>query len=150
MLDSSHALIGASIAKLVPNPYLGIPLSLLSHVLGDYVPHWDFNTRKVKRSKLTLIALSLTDAFIGFFLGYLLFKSSVDPIYLFIMMFTAQLPDWLEAPYHVFDWRFFPFTQIKHFQSVHHNKLSFPLGLIIPVLLTIFVVILSLSLSASG
>lgn len=144
MLDSSHALIGASIAKLVPNPYLGLPLSLLSHVLADYVPHWDFNTRKVKRSKLTLIALSLTDAFIGFSLGYLLFKSSVNPVYLFTMMFTAQLPDWLEAPYHVFDWKFFPFNYIKHFQSVHHHKLDLPWGLIIQILVTAFLAILSL------
>jgi hypothetical protein len=144
MLNSSHALIGASIAKLIPNPYLGLPLSLLSHVLADYVPHWDFNTRKVKRSKLVLIALSLTDAFIGFSLGYFLFKTHVNPTYLLIMIFTAQLPDWLEAPYHVFDWRFSPFTNIKHFQSVHHNKLSLPWGLIIQILVATFMVILSL------
>lgn len=144
MLNSSHALIGASIAKLIPNPYFGLPLSLLSHVLADYVPHWDFNTRKVKRSKLVLITLSLTDAFIGFSLGYFFFKSHIDLTYLFIMMFTAQLPDWLEAPYHVFDWRFFPFTNIKHFQSVHHNKLGLPWGLIIQILVAAFMVILSL------
>jgi hypothetical protein len=144
MLNFSHSLIGASIAKLVPNPYIGLPLSLLSHVLGDYVPHWDFNTRESKRPKLALIALSLTDAFIGFSLGYLIFRSSVNPTYLFAMMFTAQLPDWLEAPYHVFDWKFFPFSYIKHFQSVHHNKLNLPWGLIIQILVTTLVVILSL------
>ena len=144
MLDASHALIGASLAKLIPNPYIGYPLSLLSHVIGDYVPHWDFNTRKTKRSKLALIALSLTDAFIGFSLGYLLFRSSVEPIYLFTMMLTAQLPDWLEAPYHVFDWRFPPFSNIKSFQSFHHRKLGLPWGLVIQVLIAAALVTLAL------
>ena len=54
MLDASHALIGASLAKLIPNPYIGYPLSLVSHVAADYFPHWDFSTRKVKRSKLKI------------------------------------------------------------------------------------------------
>lgn len=144
MLDASHALIGASIAKLVPNPYIGYPLSFLSHILADYVPHWDLNTRKAKRSKLTLISFSLLDAAIGFSTGWLIFKSTVDPIYLLSMMFAAQLPDWLEAPYHVFDWKFWPFTYIKNFQSVHHNKLGLPWGLVIQIVVVVILITLAL------
>ena len=149
MLDASHALIGASIARLVPNPYLGYPLSFLSHILADYTPHWDLSTRKTKRSKLALISLSLFDASIGFTLGWLLFSSSVNPTYLFSMMFTAQLLDWLEAPYHVFDWRFFPFAYIKNFQSVHHQKLGLPWGLIIQLFTVITLVTLALRIPLS-
>lgn len=144
MLDASHALIGASLAKLIPNPYLGYPLSFLSHILADYFPHWDLSTRKTKRSKLALISLSLTDATIGFTLGWLLFKSSVKPTYLFSMMFTSQLLDWFEAPYHVFDWHFFPFSNIKRFQSAHHNKLNLPWGLILQILIVGIIVTLAL------
>lgn len=144
MLDASHALIGASLAKLIPNPFIGYPLSLISHVIADYIPHWDFGGRETKHSKLILIALSLADAFIGFSLGYLIFKSSVNPTYLLTMMFTAQLPDWLEAPYHVFEWRFFPFSNIKSFQSFHHKKLNLPWGLVIQILIVITLVTLAL------
>jgi hypothetical protein len=143
MLNASHALIGASLAKLVPNPYLGLPLSLASHFLTDLIPHWDLRTRKTKRSKPKIVVYSLTDAFIGYLIGYLLFASSVPLPYLAAMMFTSQLPDWLEAPYHVFDWRFPPFSNIKKFQSKLHRKLDLPWGLVTQILILFLAICLS-------
>lgn len=140
MLDASHAIIGASLSKLIPNPYIGFPVSLASHFLADLCPHWDFMTRKTKRSKLTIIVISLTDAFIGFTLGYLIFKSTVPLWYLFSMMLTAQLPDWLEAPYHVFNFNFPPFSSIKKLQSKLHSKMDFPMGLITQVVVSLLFV----------
>jgi len=145
MLDASHALVGASLAKLIPNPYFGLPISLASHFLTDLLPHWDLRTRKTKRSKPKIVAYSLTDAFIGYFLGYLLFANSVPLPYLAAMMFVSQLPDWIEAPYHIFDWNFPPFSSIKQLQSRLHYKLDLPWGLIWQVLLVLSLVILSLS-----
>ena len=130
MLDASHALIGASLAKLIPNPALALPLNLGLHVLGDLVPHWDLRTRHVKRSKLATITLSLADAGTGYLLGWWLFRDSVPLPYLALMMFTSQLPDWLEAPYHIFDWNFPPFSSIKKLQSRLHHKLDLPWGLV--------------------
>ncbi len=142
MLEVSHTLIGASLASLIPNPYLGIPLALVSHFLADLFPHWDFNTRKVKRSKATIIAISLTDSFLGLTLGYLLF-SHLNLNYLFAMMLISQAPDWLEAPLHIFNWRFPPFTTIKAIQSKLHHKLDLPWGLIYQTLVVIIVVIIA-------
>ena len=144
MLDVSHAIIGASIAKLVPNPLLGLPLALASHFLADLVPHWDMNTRKTKRSKAKIITLSLADAFAGYLISYLLFPN-VPLLYLFIMMFTAQLPDWLEAPYHIFEWNFPPFSSIKKLQSKLHCKKDLPWGLVTQIVVVVFVVALSLA-----
>lgn len=143
MLDASHALIGASIAKTIPNPYLSIPLALATHFLADVFPHWDFRTRKTNRSKLDTIVISLSDAGVGFILGFILFGSQVDILYLFTLMFIAQLPDWLEAPYHIFNWRFFPFTHIKKLQSKWHNKLGLPWGLIYQVAIVTLIVTLA-------
>ncbi|MEA3355552.1 MAG: hypothetical protein U9Q63_03655 [Patescibacteria group bacterium] len=144
MLDTSHAIIGASIAKLIPNPYLGFPLSFLSHFLADLCPHWDYGGRKNnERPKSKLIAIALTDAFIGFSLGYLIFSSNVPTWYLLSMMFTAQLPDWLEAPYHIFDFNFPPFSSIKKLQSKLHNKMDFPQGLILQILVVLFFVLIA-------
>ena len=145
MLDASHAIIGASIAKLVPNPYLGLPLNLILHFVFDITPHWDLRTRKTTRSKLNVIVLSLTDAFIGFSIGYLLFNQHIPLPYLFLSMFIAQLPDWLEAPYHIFDWNFPPFSSIKKLQSRFHHKLDLPWGLIIQISIVVFFVALGLT-----
>lgn len=130
MLAASHALLGASLARLLPDPWLALPLNLAGHFLADLVPHWDMRTRHTPRSKTAVIILSLADAAAGFFAGWLIFGRLVPPPYLFIMMFVAQLPDWLEAPYHIFDWNFAPFSSIKHLQSRLHRKLGLPWGLI--------------------
>ena len=144
MLAASHVLIGASLASLMPNPVAGLPLALGLHFLGDLLPHWDLRTRHVTRSKLKTIILSLTDVGIGFFIGWWLFGKTVPVPYLIAMMFTAQLPDWLEAPYHIFDWNFPPFSSIKKLQSRLHHKLDLPWGLVWQVL--IVAVFLSFSL----
>ena len=136
MLAASHALLGASVAKLIPNPYLGLPLMVGLHFLGDLLPHWDFNTRKTSRSKFKTIIISLSDAF-RLFLGYWLFSPTVPLGYLFLAMFISQLPDWIEAPYHIFDWNFPPFSSIKHLQSRLHSKLDLPWGLIWQILVVI-------------
>ena len=144
MLDASHAVIGASLAKLVPNPVLGLPLALALHFAGDLVPHWDFRTRHVTRSKLKTIVLSLSDAGVGYALGWWLFGGSVPLPYLALMMFVSQLPDWIEAPYHIFDWNFPPFSSIKKLQSRLHRKLDLPWGLVWQTLIVIFFVVISL------
>ena len=144
MLAVSHALIGASIAKLVPNPIIGIPLSLASHFLGDLTPHWDMRTRKTTRSIKQVVFLSLTDAFIGYALGFWLFYPEVAPIYLMAMMFAAQFPDWLEAPLHVFSWNFPPFSSIKRLQSKLHSKMDLPWGLVIQLAIALAFVLITL------
>lgn len=100
------------------------------HFLADIFPHWDFRTRKSNHSKLQIIAISLSDAGLGYLLGYWFFSPLVPLNYLLTAMFISQLPDWLEAPYHIFNWNFPPFSSIKHFQSRLHYKLGLPWGLI--------------------
>lgn len=43
MLYTPHFLVGAAILKYVPNPAIGLPLALISHVVLDLVPHNDFD-----------------------------------------------------------------------------------------------------------
>jgi hypothetical protein len=51
MLLTPHTIVGIAIATNIPNPYIAVILSFLSHFLGDKVPHWDFysNTKKEER-----------------------------------------------------------------------------------------------------
>jgi len=130
MLALSHALTGALIASKT-TPVVGYSLAIISHPLLDLFPHWDFNTRcNDDRSVIKTIALSLADASIGFGLGILLYNSQVPLDQLLTTMFLAQLPDWLEAPYHVFKWKFPPFTWVKKFQHMMHWKLQAPWGIL--------------------
>jgi len=143
MLHASHALIAASVAKLIPDPIIGLPLSIVLHFLGDLFPHWDFRTRKTKRSKLNIIFISLSDAFIGYTLGFLIFRSFVPLPYLFAIMIIGQLPDWLEAPYHIFDFNFPPFSSVKKLQSKLHNKQNLPWGLINQIIVVLVFILIA-------
>lgn len=133
MLAASHALAGAAIAAASPTPTVGFIIALLSHPLLDFIPHWDLHTRYTRRSRFNLIALSLTDAALGILPGIWLFGHLVPWPQLLLTMLLAQVPDWLEAPYHLFDWRFPPFSTIKHLQHLWHHKLRLPWGLIIQI-----------------
>ena len=128
MLAASHAIAGAIIASKAATPEIGVGLALLSHPLLDLFPHWDFSTRSTKKRKLKIIIISLADAFVGFAIGLLAFAGQVDWKILMITMLAAQLPDWLEAPLHVFEWRFPPFSTIKKAQHFWHTKMDWPWG----------------------
>ena len=98
MTATAHALIGASIAAKVANPYLAIPLAILSHFLLDLVPHWDEGTNHREKSLAKIKLEATLDVLLGFTLAFLIFRNFIDPVYLFVMVIAAQLPDWLEAP----------------------------------------------------
>lgn len=130
MLAATHAVVGAIIAKSAATPEVGYLAALISHPLLDLFPHWDLKTRDLTKTKWQILWTSLLDAAIGFTIGFLLFGRSVNPLVLALTMFIAQLPDWLEAPLHIFNWRFPPFTTVKKLQHYWHTKLAFPLGII--------------------
>jgi hypothetical protein len=144
MLAATHAIAGAALLKISPNPFSGYLLALLSHPILDFIPHWDMKTRHVIRPKKFIIFYSMVDASIGFFLGFLLFSNSIPPMQLALAMFLAQLPDWLEAPYSVLDFKFPPFSWIKSFQHRVHNKLAFPNGLLTQFILIFLLLLLSI------
>lgn len=51
MILSSHAIIGAAIARALPtHPILAFFLGLLSHLLLDKIPHWQYPLGSVDRS----------------------------------------------------------------------------------------------------
>lgn len=143
MLAVTHAITGAAIAKIFPNPAIGYFFAFLSHPVLDYIPHWDLKTRQSRHSLPKIIIYSLLDAFLGFFIGYLLFKPYLPALTIFISIFLAQLLDWLEAPYTVFKWKFPPFSLVKEFQHQIHNKLAFPEGLYTQFIVIFFLLMLS-------
>lgn len=143
MLVTTHSITGAVIAKLTPSPVLGYAVALLSHPVLDYIPHWDLKTRFTKRPINRVILYSLLDVFAGFGLGFLLVRDTVPATQLLLTMFAAQLPDWFEAPYVVFGWKFPPFSWVKSFQHKVHHKLPFPDGLFTQLILIFSLLLIS-------
>ncbi|MFC1653273.1 hypothetical protein ACFL1M_00295 [Patescibacteria group bacterium] len=143
MLAASHAIAGAIIASAASTPEVGYLAALISHPLLDLFPHWDFNTRHNIQTKWQIIYSSLLDAGVGFAIGLALFSETTDWKVLVATMFIAQLPDWIEAPYHVFEWDFPPFSTIKRLQHFWHTKLDWPWGFIPQAAVVLFAIFLS-------
>ncbi|MBI2327346.1 hypothetical protein HYU92_03400 [Candidatus Curtissbacteria bacterium] len=135
MTATAHALIGASLAVKITNPYLGIPLAIASHYLADLIPHWDAGTNHRKKS-LTRIKIEATlDVLLGFALVFLIFRNLADPVYLFAMVISAQLPDWLEAPAWIFGFKVPPFSWLDTLGHKLQSRLQLPWGLVTQIVI---------------
>ncbi|KKS98013.1 MAG: hypothetical protein UV73_C0004G0155 [Candidatus Gottesmanbacteria bacterium GW2011_GWA2_43_14] len=118
MLYTPHFLTGAVILKYVPNPLVGLPLALLSHVVLDLTPHNDFGLRpgitlkefwkmEIRRRNIIISALLFdyllcAGVFVWLFSTYrnwwLLLGGIAgvfpDALEQFLMLFGIALPGW--------------------------------------------------------
>lgn len=122
MLSVSHALTGAFIAVKVSNPYLAIPLILLSHYLEDMVPHWDVGTGLTKGVKSPMDAFrhEIVDLALAGVLVIVMFRS--HEIIPYWGAFLGLLPDFLKAPRNFWKWEprwLAPLNRFHH--SFHHS-----------------------------
>jgi len=110
MLSIAHGLTGAFIATELPNPFLFVPTTFLSHYLEDWIPHWDVGTglSNGKRQVRTALFLELFDIVATFGLVYLFWGvGQHDPNMLMLAMtgaFVGLLPDFIEAPRNFLKW----------------------------------------------
>ncbi len=135
MLSISHAVTGAFIAVKVGNPYLAIPLIILSHYLEDAVPHWDVGTGLGKgtksskdafRHELIDLALTAVVVLVFYYSRYPLVPNLANASVLnfapYWGVFFALLPDFLEAPRNFWRWEprwLAPLNRFHH--SFHHS-----------------------------
>lgn len=126
MLSISHALTGAFIAVKVGNPYLAIPLILLSHYLEDAIPHWDAGTGLGNGSKTRQKALihGSIDLALAGILVLMFYPTTILPFNNFVTLpaiygaFFGLFPDFLEAPRNFLKYE--PFF-LKPINSFHHS-----------------------------
>jgi len=144
MTATAHALIGASIAARFTNPIIGIPLALVSHFLADLVPHWDVGTNHRQKSVFRSRVEATLDVLLGFALAFLLFGKVVQPTYLFVMIITAQLPDWLGTPFWLFDLKFPPFSWAYYVGHKIQSRMQLPWGLVTQIVTVGVIIILAL------
>lgn len=139
MTITAHILVGGAIASAVPNPYIGIPLSLVSHHLLDIIPHWDEGWGWRQKPKLRLFAESFFDLALGLGVGYLMFVQSgffglkTNLNYFLICSFFAIAADLMEAPYLFLNWKFPPFSTFYNIQHQLQGKARLPWGVLTQV-----------------
>lgn len=145
MTAAVHALSGAVLAVGIQNPVIGLPVAFASHLVLDAIPHWDFGTNWKKKTKLRLYIEATIDVLIGAAIVYFFFRNSVQPTYLWAMVLSAQLLDWLEAPAWFLNIQLAPFTWAKNIQDVIHRKLDLPWGVVTQIpLVTAAILVVSL------
>ncbi len=146
MTATGHAILGTVIAAKVGNPYLAVPLAMLSHIAADAFPHWDTATNYRRKSRFRLFSDSFLDVIISLILPLLIVKflfPTTDIIYTYAIVFVAQLFDWATAPYYFFNINLPPFTWAYNFQKIFDNRLDKPWGIINQVTILIIITLLA-------
>lgn len=138
MTSISHALIGASIAARIGNPYLAGTTALITHFVCDAIPHWDLGTNWRGRRRLITGLMAIAETIFAITATYFIFRNFVNPNVLLISIFFSLVPDWAEIPYYVM----LPnppkiFYYIYKAQNFFHSKLTHPEGIITQVLVVI-------------
>ena len=146
MTATAHAVIGTVIAAKIGNPYLAVPIALLSHIAADMIPHWDTATNIDKKGRKRVIIETFFDVLIGFLLSYVLivfiFPTTVLS-YAVLIILASQSFDWLMAPYYFFKIDLPPFNWAYHFQKKFDNELDAPWGIINQIAVLILLVVLA-------
>lgn len=130
MIATTHAVVGGVIAVASPNLAVALPLAFVSHFFMDLIPHWDLGINFNNRPKAVSVVFSAIDVLIGAMAVYFVFGSNVQAFNLWLTVFFAQFPDWLEAPNLFFGSKFAPSVVIGKIQHRLHNQLDLPWGLV--------------------
>lgn len=136
MTATGHAITGTVLAAIIPNPFIGIPVAILSHIACDAFPHWDTGTNMRKYPRRQFIIGSFVDLGISLIVPFFLITSlfpQTDLFYTYTMVISAQGMDWISAPYNFLRWNFPPFNTMHKFQKLFDNRLDKPWGIIAQV-----------------
>lgn len=101
-------MVGAAIATLIPNPLISLPLSLASHFITDYIPHWNphINTELKSAGKISTRSkiIIMADSGLALMVGTIIASHYLPDTNRFIVMlmccFLAVSPDVAEIPYY--------------------------------------------------
>lgn len=110
MLETPHVVVGIALALKFVNPWIVIPLSLISHFILDRVPHWNPHTYTEtmtnggpKHSTITLTAIDIIVSLIlGFGAAYLVLPNTMLAITIILASFASVAPDVSKYPFFLF------------------------------------------------
>ncbi len=133
MILATHAIVGATIANVIPNhPILGFSAALVSHYLLDMIPHDEYdisglidgkNKGLLKLSKKGIIHLSIigADFLIGIAFSFFFFAKNDVRLYATILgILGGVLPDFLQLMYLKFKNQ--PWKSFQNLHDFFHAK----------------------------
>ena len=104
-----------------------------------------------REKSLAKIKLEATlDVLLGFTLAFLIFRNFIDPVYLFVMVIAAQLPDWLEAPAAWFNVKIPPFSWMDWLGHKLQSRMQLPWGLVTQVVIVVIFVFVAVGAGNFG
>lgn len=93
MLLTPHSLTGATIAVLIPNPFISIPLALGSHFILDSIPHWQETLYPYNPNKFTWIRIPI-DVALGLYMVFWITQSHANiASTIWVTAIAANIPD---------------------------------------------------------
>ncbi len=164
MTLATHAVVGASLAVLAPNPLVGGVLAFASHFVLDAIPHWDYklaSARKDPNNSLNndlILGLNFIgdlvkigfDLLLGSVIALVVFGwwQGVDWHLLGAGILGATLPDFLQFAYMKMRW----FSPLVWLQKFHITFMHSPwrlndqpvLGILGQIVVIFVVVVLAL------
>jgi hypothetical protein len=133
MILSTHAVVGAAIASLMPShPALAFVSGIASHFVIDAIPHWDYPLRKILKPSTTARALTLNwrlfgglglialDACVGMAVALWLYASPTATTAVLLGALGAILPDPLRLAHKL--WPREPLRTLQRFHARIHTK----------------------------
>ena len=141
MLSISHTLTGAFIASKLPHPALYIPLTLATHYLEDWIPHWDVGTglSNGDRKISTAFLLEIVDLAISIAMVYFFWQANQAEVqyHIWIGAFVSLIPDFVEAPRNFLNWEPFFLKPLNDFHGWFHNSVPNKLLGLTPQIITV-------------
>ena len=137
MLETPHTIVAASIAVKTGNPFLALPLALLSHFVLDKVPHWNPHlttkggeVKKINPEGFKIIVIDSSLALISGSVIALSFLPDIKKVLLILACcFLSALPDLVEAPYIFLNYKKEWLKKWLFFQKKHQFNTNIVWGL---------------------
>ncbi len=159
LILSTHAVVGAAIASLIPNhPLAAFVAGVASHFVIDAFPHWDYRLRSMFRGADKGVALAIDsglaidlaliglDAFLGIVLAVWLFSTPATIVTILLGALGGMLPDPLQFAHRLYPHE--PLRSLQRFHSWIHSKtkLAWPIGVSTQASFALVVALLAKSL----
>lgn len=93
MLITPHALAGATIVVLIPNPVIAIPIAVGSHFILDSIPHWQEIFYPYKATPTTWIRIPIDLALAVILVSIISIHHPDITNLIWISAFAANAPD---------------------------------------------------------
>lgn len=120
MILATHLIIGAAVGSQISNPAVAVSINLLLHYLLDFIPHWDY-LDKILKKDIPKIAVDFLIGVILLVPLYFIFLKAINPITFFLGAAGGILPDFLQGLYNLLGLNFLNFHHRFH-SFIHFQK----------------------------